>query len=151
MGINYRNITDPMEALRLLPFLQGLDRFYPDIIFWYVNRVIPNMTLGNDPVLIAEDHDQIVGLGIGRVGDRPKLRCIRVAPSYQNRGVGLHLIDRLLKRLDCDRPVTTVAPELIHDWSRVLVNRYEFTLDHVSKGRFRPRQLEYEFNTRGEV
>ena len=78
--------------------------------------------------------------------DEIKLRCVRVLPEYQNRGTGLHLVDRMLTLLDCDKPHCTVAEEMFHSYSRAFINHFRFNLDEVTKGMYRPGKLEYIFN-----
>lgn len=143
---SYRLTARLVDAAQAHAVLAGLDRYYPGFDEWYVNKVIPGITLRGDPLLLAEDAGQIVGMAVGRTGPRPKVRCIRVIPAYAGRGLALHLMDRLLHRLGCDQPQLTVAEELLHDWARILVNRYGFQLSWTHKGRYRPGRLEYEFN-----
>jgi GNAT superfamily N-acetyltransferase len=133
--------------LATLPFIKDLDRYYPNIEDWYVNKVIPGMIQGSDGMVIAKDGDTPIGVGLYKSEPyEKKLRCIRVLPPYKGRGVGLHLIDRTLKKLDCAKPTVSVAEELIHEYSRIFVNRYDFKISHVYRGIYRTSKLEYEFN-----
>lgn len=146
MPVSYRSTNALSDIWLVAQHLTDLDRYYPGFSEWFVNKVMPGVVLAGDPFVVAEDAGEVVGMAIGRGGAHPKLRCVRVLPRWQHRGVGLHLIDRVLRRLGCDRPQASVAQELIHDWSRVFVNRYDFRLSHVHKGLYRPGCLEYEFN-----
>jgi GNAT superfamily N-acetyltransferase len=127
--------------------LDSLDEYYPDFGHWYVNTCVPGVVIGNDIMLVARDGSRIIGLALGKKTlEETKLRCVRVRPEYQSKGVGLRLIEHMLKELDCDRPHCTVAEELIHLYSRAFVNYFGFKLNQVGKGMYRPGKLEYVFN-----
>lgn len=135
------------QLFSLLPELKKIDPYYPDITQWYVEKCIPGIILGNDQLIIATEHDHLVGFSLGKKSkDENKLRCVRVNDDYQYRGVGIRLIDRMMDLIEDDRPVVTVAEELIHDYSRIFVNRYRYSLEHITKGQYRPNKLEYHFN-----
>jgi GNAT superfamily N-acetyltransferase len=135
------------EAVLSLRLLEGLGNYYPDFHHWYVNKVMPGIILGEDILVCAKDKGRLVGVALGkkRAGE-VKLRCVRVEPEYQHRGVGLHLVDRMLVELGADKPHCTVAEEMLHQFSRPFINHYRFSLDEVDKGMYRPGKLEYVFN-----
>lgn len=146
MTVTYKlsnRISDAWVAYQLIESLQSL---YPGFHDWFVNKALPDIVLGHGVLALAEQHSQVVGVALGRSGARPKLRCVRVVPTVAGRGIGLHLIDCALKQIGSDRPSLTVPQEHIHDFVRPFVNRYGFSLDHVSKGLYRPGKLEYVFN-----
>ena len=147
MDISYRRCTGLADAFIARYQLTDLETFYPGFDSWFVNRVIPGIVAGDDPFFIAEEHGKPIGLAIGKSGARPKLRCVRVLPLYQNRGIGLHLIDRVLRELDTDQQTVTVCEELFMTWARIFTNRYQFALTHVHKGAYRPGKLEFIYNT----
>lgn len=134
------------SALSVLPFIQSLDHYYPDITHWYVNKVVPGLSLGNDKLLIARDNGVIAGVALGKMGEESKLRCIRVHPDYQNTGLGIRLIDSMLELIEDGKPGVTVSEEMLHQYSRAFVKRYGFELSDVTKGRYRRGKLEYAFN-----
>ena len=147
MSIAIRIETSMTAAFQVLPFIATLDQFYPDVSYWYVNQVVPGLMLGKDKLIIAREGEHIAGVALGKLSeDETKLRCVRVHPDYQNKGLGISLIDTMLDLLEDDRPKVTVSEELIHHYSRIFVNRYNFRLAHVSKGQYRPAKLEYLFN-----
>lgn len=127
--------------------LDGLENYYPEFGHWYINKCMPGLMLGSDKLLVARDKHQIVGVALGkRSRHETKLRCVRVLPDYQARGVGIHLIEKMLKELNHDKPHCTVAEEMLHQFARPFVNHFGFTLTRVDKGAYRPRKLEYVFN-----
>jgi len=140
-------LTDLLMAKKLL---DGLENFYPGFQFWFINKCMPGVLAGNDILVVAREHGQIVGVALAKKSkEETKLRCVRVAPAYQNRGLAFHLIDMVLHDLDDDAPYVTVSEEMLHLYSRAFINRYHWRLDHVSKGHYRPRKLEYLFNMPG--
>ncbi len=144
--IQLDNATSFTSAFSVLTFIETLDAFYTDVSYWYVNRVIPGLFMGDDRLIIARDNQRIAGVALGKRGDESKLRCIRVHPDYQNSGLGVRLIDAMLDQLEDSKPGVTVAEELFHRYSRMFITRYGFALTAVTKGRYRPRKLEYGYN-----
>lgn len=140
-----KTLTDALVAYQLL---DGMDDLYPDFSYWFTNRVMPGVVVGSDILMLAKDRQHVVGVGLGkRNRHETKLRCIRVIPQYQNRSVGIHLVERMLRALDSDRPSCTVAEEMLHQFSRPFINHFDFELTRVEKGLYRPGKLEYVFNT----
>lgn len=139
-----KTLTDALVAFRLL---DGMDNLYPDFSYWFTNRVMPGVIVGSDILMLAKDRYQVIGVGLGkRNRHETKLRCIRVIPEYQNRSVGIHLVERMLRTLDSNRPSCTVAEEMFHQFSRPFINHFDFNLTRVEKGMYRPGKLEYVFN-----
>ena len=136
-----------VQAFQVLPLLSSLDALYPGFHDWYVNTVVPGVVVGDDTLLLAKDGSRVVGVALGkRTPEETKLRCVRVLPAYQNSGIGLRLIDRMLEALECDKPHCSVAEELLHTYSRAFIHRYGFELSAVDKGAYRRGKLEYRFN-----
>lgn len=144
--ITYRTTKSIFDCYRAFELTEGLDVFYPDIKDWFWNKVVPSTITGNSSIVLAEEHDQVIGLSMVKAGDDPKIRCLRVRPEYANRGVGIHLIDKSLRLLDHDKPMVTVPEEKINELSRIMVNRFDFDLRYVDRGLYRPGKLEYQFN-----
>lgn len=143
--ITYKQVATLTETALALNVLRPISTYYPEFEYWYVNQVMPGVLVGSDVMIVAEDKARIVGVGIGRM-DNPKLRCIRVDPEYHAQGLGIHLIDKVLHAIDCDKPKCTVAEEMMHSFSRILINRFGFSLSKVDKGLYRRNRLEYIFN-----
>lgn len=136
-----------IEAFMALPMLRSLDGLYPGFESWYINQVVPGVVLGKDILVLAKDGTHVVGIALGKKSAKEtKLRCVRLMPAYQQSGLGIKLIDRMLEELECEKPACTVAEELMHTYARPFVNRYGFELSRVDKGRYRPGKLEYAFN-----
>lgn len=145
--IHYRTTNSLTEAFIAKQKLLDLQHLYPDFNYWFSNKCLPGIVIGSDKMIIAKHDEQIIGLAIGKISDNEtKLRCVRVRPDYQQRGVGLHLVDKMLRELDCDKPIATVCEEMLHDFARPFINRYHFDLTSVNKGMYRRGKLEYIFN-----
>lgn len=145
--ITYEKTSRLADAMLAKVMLSGLENFYPDFGYWYVNQCMPGILAGRDTLIVAREHHQVIGVALGKKSeDETKLRCIRVLPQYQQRGVGIHLIDKSLLALDCDKSLCTVSEEMIHQYSRPFVNRFNFELSSVDRGVYRRNKLEYVFN-----
>jgi GNAT superfamily N-acetyltransferase len=145
--ITYEKTSRLADAILAKNMLEGLENYYPGFEHWYVNKCMPGIVLGPDLLIVAREHGQIVGVVLGKKREEEcKLRCVRVLPSHQNRGTGLHLIDRMLREMDEDKPLCTVSEEMMHQYSRAFINHYKFDLTRVDKGLYRPQKLEYVFN-----
>lgn len=145
--IHYRTTNSLTEAFIAKQKLLDLQYLYPDFNYWFSNKCLPGIVIGSDKMIIAKHDEQIIGLAIGKVSDNEKkLRCVRVRPDYQQRGVGIHLVDKMLREIDCDKPIATVSEEMLHDFARPFVNHFNFDLTSVNKGMYRRGKLEYIFN-----
>jgi len=145
--IEYQNTKRLADAMLAKPMLESLEQYYPDFSYWYVNKCMPGVVAGSDSLIVAREHGQIIGVALGKKSEEEtKLRCIRVMPQYQNRGVGLHLTEKMLRELDDDKPLVTVAEEMLHLYSRPFFNLFKFNVTRVEKGMYRRGVLEYIFN-----
>lgn len=148
MGLLITPSTDVALAHEALPLLDGLEQYYPGFESWFSNKVVPGLAAGKDVLLLAREHEEgpVVGLALGKKGEETKLRCVRVHPDFQQTGLGIRLIDRMLEELGERRPHCTVSEEMLHAYSRAFVARYGFALSDVKKGAYRPGRLEYFWN-----
>ena len=145
--MEFRNPNSLIELYQAYTLLEPVSELYPEFSDWYFDKVIPGVIQGNDKIILLEKRNEIAGISIIKKGeDESKLRCLRIADKFQKNGLGLYLIDESLKQLDCPNPVVSVAEEMMHDYSRIFINRYGFDLTHVYKGLYRDGFLEYEFN-----
>lgn len=146
MSITFQNINTLPGFTETFKIIEKIGNYYPDFRNWYFDKVIPGVLLNEDEIFVAKKKDIIIGTAIIKNSNEKKLRCIRIKEEFQNKGYGLYLIDEALKRLNTDKPNLSVAEELIHDYSRIFINRYNFSLDNVHKNLYRKNKLEYEFN-----
>lgn len=147
MSIQITHASHLGEMHNVLPMVEVLSPFYPNIGYWFVNKVMPGVMTGKDNLLVARKNETIIGFCLGkRTDEEVKLRCVRVLPEFQNAGLGIRLIDNMLDVLETEKPLVTVPEEMMHNYSRIFVNRYGFDLTHVGRGDYRPNKLEYYFN-----
>ena len=145
--IHYRTTNSLTEAFIAKQKLLDLEQLYLDFNYWFSNKCLPGIVIGTDKLIIAKHDEQIIGIAIGKASDNEKkLRCVRVRPDYQQRGVGIRLVDKMLREIDCDKPLVTVSEEMLHDFARPFVNHFNFDLTSVNKGMYRRGKLEYIFN-----
>lgn len=145
--IQYRKSKSVIEAFAAYDIIRHLEDSYPDFENWYVNKAIPDIVSKDGVLYIAEEHGKIIGISIGKKGDNPKLRCVRVIPEYQKKGIGIHLMDRTLKEIG-DKPLVSVSEPMMHSFARTFVNYFDFNLSYVEKGLYKKNTLEYVFNGR---
>lgn len=138
-----------IDCLRVFEVIEPLEQFYPDIKHWFFNKIVPGIIAGDDLLLLAEEGTCLAGVLLAKSGTHDgekKIRCIRVLPEYQHRGIGGSLIEQALVHLGCERPLVSVPEERIHEFSSLFVNRFGFRLSKIYCGLYRPGRLEYQFN-----
>lgn len=130
------------------PFLANLDAYYPSISTWFAHSFSQGLTQGKNVLLAARGNGgRLEGVALGKkTAEEVKMQCVRVADAVSNSGLGISLMDRMIETLECNKPLATVSEEMLHQYSRIFVKRYGFSLDDVAKGAYRPRKLEYYFN-----
>ena len=130
------------------PFLSNLDVYYPNISTWFAHSFSKGLSEGTNVLLAARSPSgRLEGVALGKkTVSEVKMQCIRVADGAANSGLGIALMDRLMNVLECEKPLATVSEEMLHQYSRIFVKRYGFSLDDVAKGAYRNRKLEYYFN-----
>lgn len=116
----FKNATTIIELHSMFQLVKNLNNQYPNFYDWYWNKVVPNVLLNNDEVIMAFKKNEIVGLSIIKK-EIPKLSAVRILEQYKNKGYGLDLIDESLKRLNVDKPLCSVSEEMIHDYSRLFI------------------------------
>lgn len=137
-------LTDTVVALNML---RNLDNYYPDFEYWFINKAMPGIMVGEDILLFAKNNNECVGVALGKKTEEEiKLRCVRVLPEFQNRGTGIHLTEKMLRELDCDKPRCTVCEEMFHDFARPFVNYFDWAVTDVQKNLYREGRLEYLWN-----
>ncbi len=144
--IEFINGNSIIELHQAYKHIESLSKSYPDFYDWYWNKVIPGINNGINELIMGLFKNELVGISIIKKGEEKKLCALRVTDKFKNRGYGLHMLDESLKRLEIDKPLCSVSEEMINDYSRIFVNRYDFDLSHVYKGLYRKGKLEYEFN-----
>lgn len=144
--MNYLYASTITELHQAYNILTKLGELYPDFSSWYWNKVVPSVVLGKDKVIMAYNRSALVGISIIKKGRENKLRALRIEPKYQKMGYGLHLIDKSLELLECDKPLVSVSEDMLHQFSRIFINRYQFDMTYVHKGIYLPNKLEYQFN-----
>ena len=146
--VSLRLATDFADAMRVHAQIRDLDRYYPQFDDWWRGTVIPGLSeAGRHALILAEEGGDLAGVAVVKAGaDENKIRCLRVMPEWRRQGLAGHLIERSLKHLQHDKPVISVAPEMMGGLSPVLVNSFAFALTRVVPGNYRPGIPEYWFN-----
>ena len=147
MKLTFRNPETIPDLFNVFNLIKPISAFYPDFSNWYWDKVAPGIITGNDKIIIAEKGNELVGVSIIKdTLNEKKLRALRISEKFQNKGAGLYLIDKSLEELNTDKPIVSVSEEMINEFSRIFINRYNFDISYVHKGLYRKGKLEYEFN-----
>lgn len=145
--VTFRWSDDPRDGPGAYAAVRDLTDSYPGFSEWFFGTAMPDLASGRGRMLLAEQDGTVVGLALGkRDPAETKLRCLRVVPGMRHRGIGLGLLDRMLRELGCDRPLVTVPQDMLHEHATTFVNRYGFALTAVERGTYRAGRLEYVFN-----
>lgn len=145
--MKFRSPNSIPDLYNVFDILKPISNLYPDFHNWYWDKVVPGIILNDDKIIIAENKFEIIGVSIIKKADNEKkLRALRINDKYQKSGAGLYLMDQSLKELGVDKPLVSVAEEMINEYSRMFINRYDFRMTHVYNGLYRKNNLEYEFN-----
>jgi len=145
--MKFEKIRDLPRLSYLYFLIKDLDNYYPNFDKWYFNKFIPSVLTGNDAAIVMQKNNEIIGISlIKKSKEENKLRALRILKRYQKKGYGLYLLDKSLKELDDPLPHCTVAEELINDYARIFIDRYNFKLDYVDRNTYRKGKNEYLFN-----
>jgi GNAT superfamily N-acetyltransferase len=135
-----------LQELEVLSFILPLSRDYPGIEKWFLKKVAPGMRAGSRFILPVHRYGKIVAVGIAKNDGLEKKICtVRVAPTYEGRGLGVRVFDGLLRWLNTDRPSLTVSERNLSKYSR-LFDYYGFMETSATRGVYLPHSLEHGFN-----
>lgn len=145
--MDFRYAESYVDLYTTYNIITKLEESYPDFNSWYWNKVVPGVVLGNDKIIIGSIKDEVVGVSILKDnGHEKKIRALRIEDRFQKRGYGIGMIDKSLEELMCDKPLVSVSQDLLHHYSRIFINRYDFDMTYVHKGLYHRDKLEYQFN-----
>ncbi len=134
------------HELEALHFILGLSEDYPNIMDWYVEKVVPGLRLGTRFLLPVYRGGELVGVGIAKnEGSERKICTVRVAPHHFGRGLGLRIFDGLLKWLDDDRPCLTVSSTKLPAFERIF-DWYGFHFTGAETDVYVPGKQEFGYN-----
>jgi hypothetical protein len=80
------------DYAKISDFLLESSDLYPDIEFWWQNRVRPTFEEGKRVVLVVDSGSSLEGLFIGKPGDSAKLCTLRLRESVRNQRIGRVLV-----------------------------------------------------------
>jgi GNAT superfamily N-acetyltransferase len=147
------NLTPPshyqlsqIEIDEILEFLLPISSCYPQIDKWFIQKVIPGISLGTRYVLCIRRKGQIVALGIAKKDKYEKKICtLRVVSEYTRQGIGTYLFNHLLHWLESTSPIITVNEERLSEFQSLFA-KYSFVLTSIRNNLYIPGHAEYIFN-----
>ena len=150
--MNYKFANSLGDFINTQKLLSNLELDYPSFNSWFWNKVIPNLNESSlfdigTKIILLENKQELVGVSIiKRSINENKLCALRVIDKHQSKGLGIRLLDKSLKELNCDKPLCSVSQTMVNDYSRIFINRYNFDLTYVYKDLYKKQKLEYEVN-----
>lgn len=150
--------SEDMLLVRELLFVfieRHLGLYYPDIGYWYHQKVLPGFAAGNRIIHVVWDGQIISGVSILKLAQIPskpdKISSFYLLPTLRRRGIGAMLMQRTLEASQCKiKAVLITVPE-----ERLAENTEEgrhlagFLSSHNFRrvaslvGKYRPGKLEY--------
>ena len=135
--------TDEERALR---FLLPMSEDYPDIEYWFRQKVVPGLRIGSRNLILIERGDEVAGLGIAKNEDAEQKICtVRVSSNFYGRGIGVRIFDNLMTWLGNDKPHLTVSQSKVPEFER-LFDHYGFKLTSVAPDFYRLGSTELYYN-----
>jgi hypothetical protein len=130
----------------LFSFLADLSGPYPLFAVWYWNKVVPGLADGTRYMVCVREGDRVIGAGIAKK-DRleTKLCTVRIDTSFEGRGTGMRIFDKLMLWLDCDQPHLTVSELSLPKFRRIF-EWYGFVHTSTQFDRYVPGVAELGFN-----
>lgn len=135
-----------LDAMDSLEFLLPLSKNYPDIIGWYISKVVPGLTSGTRKLFIHRKNDKIVALGIAKKSnDERKICTVRVHPDFVGRGFGVRIFKDAMVWLETDMPHLTVSEDKLPEFNRIF-DHFGFVMTSTVNGLYQRGKVEYLFN-----
>jgi hypothetical protein len=146
LPIRYTTVTTDFDQNKeIFKFLMQMSDAYPGIDQWFLNKVVPNLGTTRYITTIKR-HGNIVAVGIAKNEDGEKKLCtVRVADAFKNRGLGVRVMDDLMKYVNTNYPLATVCEEMMPSFDRIF-SKYGFCLTSVVNGMYRKGKVEFVFN-----
>ena len=133
-------------AKKISSFLVSLNFEYPGFNKWYWS-LFENSRLKNDRnIIFYVNGTNIVGVAILKQNKEEKKICtLRVAPMYQNLGIGSALIERSFELLDCEKPLITIHVSKYRSFKHIF-DKYGFELEQQITGYYGLFKSELSYN-----
>jgi hypothetical protein len=141
-----RIIESSSDFARILDFLASMTTSYPNIEQWFLLKVVPGLNEGSRYIVIVEEKEKIVAIGIAKREDGEKKICtIRVDTEYLGRGYATLLFENMFDWLGTRTPLITVEAEKVFEFKKIF-EKYKFTLTSIKYGAYRLGRAEYIYN-----
>lgn len=142
--------TNIIELTQLLPLIESIEIFYPDIKHWYLNKVIPRVVLNkNNIVFIAKNESgNLIGFIIGKdTKKEKKICCVMILPEYRNNGYAIKLIEEMQKELKTNKPHCSVSEDMLPLYEKIFIKHFNWELKEVISNLYVEGKKEYFFNS----
>lgn len=148
-GLTTFFLTNKVEHLKLLMwsnmvhfFLQSLTKDYPNFDRWWMQKVVPDLIVGNRTIIIVHSHIEICGISVLKHdGLEKKICCLKVHENLTRHGVGRYLFEKSFEILNTERPLLTISEINYPQFSR-LFSRYGMTVVDQQYGLYQNGMVE---------
>lgn len=132
---------------KVYSFLFMLNLEYPNFSHWYNSLFDTNGLLKNNRhIIICFSENCIAGVSILKDETNEKKICtLRVAPLYQQMGIGKSLIEKSFEILECEKPLITIHISKYHEF-KSLFQRYGFTVEQQAQSYYGLLKSELSYN-----
>lgn len=139
-------------------FFKGLEKNYPNIMKWYITKVVPGLDSGEREIILAcrifknlkngTYHLKILGYVIlKKTLEEKKICTFRVKEQYQHKGIGKKLLEASFEFLGTRKPMITVSEDNLK-YFQAIFKKYNFELIEVIEDLYIKGKTEYIYNER---
>lgn len=127
-------------------FLKELTNFYPEIIHWFWNSVLPTILNGNSNIYFVYLNNELIGFFIIKNEiEEKKIRTIYLMEKYRNKGFINKFFNFILNELKIKNPKFSVPEELIDIYLKI-IKKFNFKITNIIQDKYRKNKIEYFVN-----
>lgn len=143
-----KKVKSLFGLFEIVPEIKKIEKHYPSVLHWYINKVIPNVGRGKRIVLIGlNEEKQIVGFIIGKkVKKEKKICCLMIFEEFRNKGFAIKLIERMCEELKESHPVCSVSEDMLPMYETIFIKKFGWTLKEVKQDLYVKGKKEFFFN-----
>lgn len=146
----YSDLSHELKTIyygEIYRFLNRLVFEYQGFAEWYRNLYLASGELKtNREIIICEEAFAIVGIAIIKNDVTEKKICtLRVAKSYQHKGIGHRLVELCFEQLSTEKPMITLHKNKLNQFEKLLSD-YDFELKQTQKHYYSIFSTELVFN-----
>jgi len=132
--------------LKYNKLLWELEKNYPEIKWWFYDKVVPSINFWYWKILELENDGELIWFSILKnTIKEQKIRTITVLEKYQNKWYAVKLMKESIKELENDKPLYTVSEEFIDVYKKIW-KHFWHKIIWILDSKYIPWKKEYVFN-----